>query len=1046
MNFCEFFIRRPVSTTLVSLAIVLFGLMAFWYLPVNDLPNVDFPTITVGAQVPGASPDTMASSVATPLEKQFTTIAGIQSMTSTSLQGFTDITLQFDLSRSIDAAAQDVQAAISAAQSQLPKDMPSPPSYRKVNPADQPVLYLSLSSATMPMSKVDEYAENRLAQRISMVNGVAQVQVYGSQRYAVRVQVDPKKLAALGIGLDEVADAVRGGNVNMPTGTLYGEHQAFTVEAKGQLTHASAYLPLVISYRKGAPVRIQDVGRAIDSVENDKVAGWTNGQRSVVLAIQRQPGTNTVEVVDRVRELLPILRGDLPGGLSLGILGDRSRTIRAAVEDVEFTLLLTVALVVTVIFLFIRNLSATIIPSLALPLSIIGTFGFMWTLNFSLNQMSLMAITLAVGFVVDDAIVMLENITRHMEMGKSRLQAAIDGSGEIGFTILSMTISLAAVFIPVLFMGGILGRLLTEFAVTIGVAILVSGFVSLTLTPMLSSRFMNPPQSERHGSLYAISERIFDRARELYRQSLALVMKHRRATMTLSGALLLATLWLFYAIPKGFLPSDDIGQLMVFVEASQGTSFEQMKRYRDQLEPIIATDPNVRSYSAYVGAGGPSRAGNSMRFFIHLQPRGERALSADEIIADWRPKLNEVPGVRVYLQNPPPIRIGAQFTRSMYQMTLQSADTERLYKSALLLERKMRELPDLRGVNSDIELSNPQVTVDINRDKAHTLGISVQAIEDALYYAYGSRQISTIYAPDDQYRVLLEVEPRFQADPATISLLYVRSSSGKLVPLETVAKLERTTGPLSINHSGQLPSATISFDLAPGVSLGPALAEVKDLAANTLAAATTARFSGTAQAFEDSATGLGVLLVMTILVIYLVLGILYESFIHPITILSGLPAAGFGALLTLWVFGFDLDLFAFVGVIMLVGLVKKNAIMMIDFALDAQRTEGKTPAEAIFEGALIRFRPIMMTTMAALMGVMPIAIGVGPTASSRRPLGVAVLGGLVFSQFLTLYITPVFYTYMEAFVERIESWRAVRRAAADASGRPAVESQRRHIA
>jgi len=663
-----------------------------------------------------------------------------------------------------------------------------------------------------------------------------------------------------------------------------------------------------------------------------------------------------------------------------------------------------------------------------------------------LNQLSLMAITLAVGFVVDDAIVMLENIVRHLEMGKSRLQAAIEGAGEIGFTILSMTISLAAVFIPVLFMGGILGRLLTEFAVTIGVAILVSGFVSLTLTPMLCSRFMKPPRSERHGSLYALSERIFDRALDLYQQSLAFVMKHRRATMALSGALLAATVWLFYAIPKGFLPSDDIDQLMVFIEASQGTSFEQMKRYRGELEPIIASDPNVRSYSAYVGAGGPSRAGNSARFFIHLRPRGERELSADEIIANWRPKLNAVPGVRVYLQNPPPIRIGAQFTRSMYQMTLQSPDTEQLFKYASLLERKLREIPDLRGVNSDIELSNPQVTVDINRDKAHTLGLSVQAIEDALYYAYGSRQISTIYAPNDQYRVLLEVEPRYQADPATLSLLYVRSSSGKLIPLETVARLQRTSGPLSINHSGQLPSATISFDLAPGVSLGPALAKVKDLASNTLPSAITARFGGTAQAFEDSITGLGVLLLMTILVIYLVLGILYESFIHPVTILSGLPSAGFGALLTLWVFGMDLDLFAFVGVIMLVGLVKKNAIMMIDFALDAQRTEGKTPAEAIFAGAVIRFRPIMMTTMAALMGVSPIAIGVGPTAASRRPLGAAVLGGLLFSQFLTLYITPVFYTYMESFQEWLRSRRSAAPSEPSAPGVPAAEQPHRRIA
>ncbi len=1023
MNIAEAFIRRPVMTTLSSLAIVLFGVMAYRLLPVNDLPNVDFPTIVVNANLPGASPETMASSVATPLEKQFSTIAGLDSMTSVNMQGSTGVTLQFSLTRNIDAAAQDVQAAIAATQSQLPQGMPSPPSYKKVNPADSPILYLSLSSRTMPMSQVDEYAETYLAERISMISGVAQVQVYGSQKYAVRIQLDPKALATRGIGIDEVSHAIQDANVDLPTGTLYGSHQAFTVQAKGQLTNAAAYRPLIVAYQNGSPVRVEELGRVIDSVENDKTAGWSNGEPSVVLAIQRQPGTNTVEVVDNVRNLLPAFRNEIPAALHMDILGDRSETIRASVNDVQFTLLLTIFLVVMVIFLFLRNLSATIIPSLALPMSILGTFAVMWMLSYSLDNLSLMAIVLGVGFVVDDAIVMLENIVRHMEMGKDVLTASLDGAKEIGFTIMSMTFSLAAVFIPVLFMGGILGRLLHEFAVTIGASILVSGFVSLTLTPMLCSRFLRPPNSERHGRLYAVTERYFDRLLDAYQRSLSWVMRHRRGTMIFSGALLLATIYFFYAIPKGFLPTEDNNDLMLFSLAAQGISYDSMREHQKAVENVIKDDPNVRSFFSSVGTGGPSGGTNSGMIFAHLKPRSERALSVDQLIAKLRPLVNSIPGLRVFLQNPPPIRIGAQFTRSMYQMTLQSPDTASLYKYAPMLEAKLRQLRDLQGVNSDLQVENPQVTVDINRDKARSLGVSAQSIEDALYDAYGSRQISTIYAPNNEYRVIMELEPQYQADPSTLSLLYVRSSTGALVPLDTVVKFTRSLGPLTINHSGQLPSATISFDVAPGASLGKALSEVKNTAAMTLPDNITINFQGTAQAFESSLRGLGMLLLMTILVIYLVLGVLYESFIHPITILSGLPSAGFGALLTLWVFGMELDLFAFVGVIMLVGLVKKNAIMMIDFALDAQRTGGKTPAEAIFEGCIIRFRPIMMTTMAALMGTLPIAIGLGAGAESRRPLGVAVVGGLFFSQFLTLYITPVFYTYMEAFLEHFHSWR-----------------------
>jgi HAE1 family hydrophobic/amphiphilic exporter-1 len=1050
VSIAELFIRRPVMTTLCSLAIVMFGFMAYRLLPVSDLPNVDFPTIQVNASLPGASPETMASSIATPLEKQFTTIAGLDSMTSTSILGSTSITLQFNLSRNIDAAAQDVQSAITATLSQLPPGMPSPPTFRKVNPADSPVLYLSLSSTIMPISQVDEYAETFLAERISMVSGVAQVQVYGSQKYAVRIQLDPKKLAARGIGIEEVAQAVQSANVNIPTGTLYGKQKAFTVETHGQLTSAAAYRPLVVAYRNGAPVRLEDLGQVLDSVQNDKSANWSSGEPAVVLAVQRQPGTNTVEVVDNVKKLLPMFNAQVPAAMHIDILGDRSETIRASVNDVQFTLLLTVALVVMVIFLFLRNLSATIIPSLALPMSIIGTFAVMWALNYSLDNLSLMAITLAVGFVVDDAIVMLENIVRHMEMGKDAYTAALDGAREIGFTILSMTVSLAAVFIPVLFMGGILGRLLHEFAVTIGAAILVSGFVSLTLTPMLCSRFLKPPKSEHHGHLYAVTERYFDATLDVYQRSLSWVMRHRPATMVVSGIILLVTLLLFYLIPKGFLPSEDNEELIIFTQAAQGISFDSMVKHQLAEVSLLKNNPNIRRFFAGVGVGGPGGSTNTGILFLHLKPRAERKLSVDQLIAKWRPLVNSVPGLRAFLSNPPPIQLGAQFTRSMYQMTLQSPDTASLYKYAPILEAKMHELKDLRGVNSDLQVENPQVTVDIDRDKAHVLGVSAQSIEDALYTAYGARQISTIYAPNNEYWVIMEVEPQYQLDPSTLSLLYVRSSSGDLVPLDTVVKFTRSLGPLQINHFGQLPSATISFDVAPGASLGKALNEVRRLAANTLPDTVTSSFQGTAQAFESSMGNLGMLLLMTILVIYLVLGILYESFIHPVTILSGLPSAGFGALLTLWLFGMELDLFAFVGVIMLVGLVKKNAIMMIDFALDAQRNEGKSPAEAIFEGAIIRFRPIMMTTAAALMGTLPIALGIGAGAESRRPLGVAVVGGLFFSQFLTLYITPVFYTYMEVFIERYHAWRTgeqyVPRAEPAAINGSESEADRRRLA
>ena len=1016
MNISALFIKRPVMTTLVMLAILLFGIQGYRLLPVNDLPNVDFPTIQVNAFLPGATPETMASAVALPLEKQFSTIAGIDSMTSVSYQGSTTITLQFSLDRSLDAAALDVQSAISVAQGQLPTGMPTPPSYQKVNPADQPILYLALTSPTLPMSQVDEYGETLMAQRISMVSGVAQVQVYGSQKYAVRVQMDPNKLAAKGIGLDQVAAAVASGNVNLPTGTLYGPHVAYTVQASGQLLNAAAYRPLIVTYANGEPVRLAALGHVIDSVENDKTAAWyidhDHDQRSVVLAIRRQPGTNTVAVAQAVKDLIPTFERQLPASVTLHTLYDRSTSIRQSVSDVKFTLLLTLMLVILVIFLFLRNVSATVIPSMALPMSIVGTFAVMYVLGYSLDNLSLMALTLAVGFVVDDAIVMLENIVRHMEMGEGIVEAALSGSKEIGFTILSMTFSLVAVFIPVLFMGGIVGRLFHEFAVTIGAAILISGFVSLTLTPMLASRFLKHQSEVHHGRIYDLSERAFNGLLGGYERGLKWSIAHRRLVMIFSGVVLVLTGWLFTIIPKGFLPSEDASRAMVFTQAKEGISYDAMVRHQQAINHIIQRNPDVDAFFSTAGGRG-FLASNQGICFIRFKPRDQRALSVDQEIARLRPQLMAVPGIVAFIQNPPPIQIGGQLTKSLYQFTLQGADTQELYAVATTLENRMKGLPGLIDVTSDLQIKNPQVEVQIERDKASSYGVTAEAIESALYDAYGTRQISYIYAPNNTYQVILELEDQYQEDPAALAMLYVHSNTGQLVPLSAVAKLSRDLGPLSISHTGQIPSVTVSFNLAPGTPLGNAVASVQKLAREVVPATITTSLQGTAQAFQASTKGLGWLLVLAILVIYTVLGILYESFIHPLTILSALPFAGFGALVTLLIFRVDLSIYAFVGVIMLVGLVKKNGIMMIDFALEAQRKEGKPPADAIYEACVIRFRPIMMTTMAALMGTLPIALGMGAGAESRRPLGLAVVGGLLFSQFLTLFVTPVFYLYME---------------------------------
>lgn len=1016
-------IRRPVTATLIAVALVVFGLIGYLQLPINDLPTIDFPTLQVSASLPGASPETMATAVATPLEQQFSTVAGISTITSSSSQSSTQITLQFNLERDIDAASQDVQTAIAQASRQLPPDLPSPPSLRKVNPAESPVFYLALSSELLPLAEVNRAAEVQMAQRLSMVDGVSQVQVFGAQKYAVRVRVDPQALRAKGLGIDEALNAVRSGNSNLPTGNLYGPKQTYTVEDNGRLDDAAGYRQLIVAYRDGSPVRLSDVAEVYDSVANERIATKYNGTRAIVLAIQRQPGSNTVAITQTIRSLLPELTASIPAAIKVDVLFDRSQAIQESIADVEHTLLLTIALVVVVVYLFLGSLVTTTLPALAIVISLVATFGVIWLLGYSLNNISLMALTLSVGFVVDDAIVMVENIVRRQEEGERRWTAALLGSEEITTTVISTTVALVAVFIPILFMGGLLGRLFREFAVTLSVAVLFSSVVALTLTPMMAARFLPETGAKPSGllsnnRLLSWFNRSFDRLSDRYARSLTTALKRPRAVHVFSVALLLLTVLFFQWVPKGFIPNVDTGQLRVSTQAVEGISFSEMATLQDQLAQKLLANPNIEGVNSTIGSGGPNASSNSGRMFLTLKPRSERSLGAEELARKLRRTANSIPGLKGFVIQPSAINIGGGQSRSQFQYSLQAIDLSELLAVAPDFEARLRGLGDLTDVNSDLLLNNPKLKVNIDRDRAAALGLNVAMLQSTLRDAYGESQISTIYKSDGQYAVISGVKLVDQNSPADLDLLSIRNSAGKLVPLGAVASLERGSGIVSISHNAQLPSVTFSFNVRPGVSLDRATSAIETLARETLPANVTTSFQGDAKVFGESFANLGWLALLAILVIYVVLGILYEDFIHPLTILTSLPSAAVGGLATLILFGSELNIYSYIGLILLIGLVKKNGIMMIDFAVEGANT-GLTPLQAIYKASLTRFRPIMMTTVSSVIGVLPIALGFGAGAEARRPLGLVVLGGLVVSQIVTLYITPVFYVTAEGFAARL---------------------------
>jgi len=1024
VNISEPFIRRPIATSLLMIGLLLAGLVGYHFLPVAALPQVDYPTITVTTGLPGASPTTMVSSVTTPLERQFGQIPSLNQMTSTSSFGNSLVTLQFDLERDIDAAEQDVQAAINAASNLLPRTLPVPPTYSKSNPADAPILTLSVSSTNLPLSQVDDYADSVLAQKISQVSGVGLVTLNGGQKPAVRIQTDPTALAGLGLGMEDVRAAVVQSNVNQPKGNLDGEKQAYTLAADDQLFNAAAYRPLVISYRNGAPVRLKDVADVVDGVENSQLAGWANDQRAIILNVQRQPGTNIIQVADRIKALLPQLKSSVPPSIDLSIITDRTETIRASVADVQFTLVLTIVLVVVVIFFFLRNLWATVIPGIAVPLSLIGTFGVMYLLGYSLDNLSLMALTISTGFVVDDAIVMIENIARYIEAGEGVLQSALKGAKQIGFTIVSLTVSLVAVLIPLLFMGGVIGRLFREFAVTLSVAIVVSALLSLSLTPTMCAKLLRPAHQARHGRIYAASERFFKWMIVSYERGLKWVLQHQRATLIVTVATFVLTIILFILIPKGFFPQQDTGLIVGVSEAAPDVSFPRMMERQRALAQVVMADPDVANLASFIGADGTNPTANSGRLSITLKPRSQRRASADEIIARLQPKLAQVEGITLYMQGVQDLQVENRISRTQYQYTLEDANQAELYQWAPRFVEKLQTLPELKDVASDQQVAGLQASLKIDRDTAARLGIQPQAIDDTLYDAFGQRQVSTIFTQLNQYRVILEVKPEFQRNPDSLKHIYVRSGSGEQVPLSAFTTLEPTVAPLLISHQGQFPSITLSFNLAPGVALGQAVTAINRAEREiAMPASMHASFQGTAQAFQSSLASEPLLILAALITVYIVLGVLYESYIHPITILSTLPSAGVGALLALMLCRTDFSVIALIGIILLIGIVKKNAIMMIDFALEAERQHGMKPEESIYQACLLRFRPIMMTTMAALLGGFPLAIGTGTGSELRRPLGISIVGGLLISQLLTLFTTPVIYLYMERIRARVSRWR-----------------------